>query len=85
MSLCIGESKKNAKLFLFNIMPETSKPNESPRFPAADDESFLLKVAERLVEDSKSQFIIPSEVNSLKNENCRYIVSILCSIGDNYV
>ena len=49
-------------------MPETSKPNESPRFPAADDESFLLKLAERLVEDSKSQFIIPSDVNSLINK-----------------
>ena len=60
-----GESKKNSKLLRFSIIPEISRPKENPDLPAADEESSLLKVEEKLPEDSKSQLITPSDVSWL--------------------
>jgi hypothetical protein len=61
----IGESKKNSRLLRFSIIPETSSPKENPDFPAADEDSSLLNVEEKLPEDNRSQLMTPSDVNCL--------------------
>ena len=67
----IGESKKNSKLLRFSIIPDTSSAKENPDFPAADEEICLLIVDEKLPEDNMSQFMTPSDVNSLRtNRKC---------------